>query len=354
MKRDYILVSILWLALTAIGELLAIFVDIYPAVSSDKGEVIEQAFRVLVYFAVPVLTLVIAVLLYTVATRRTVGLPEEDGPPLHGRGTVPLAWFTITAALTLTVMIYPGLVEISEIFGVEDNPDLIVEVEGVQWTWFISYPEHGVERVSELVLPVDRSVRFEITSLDVLHSFWVPGFLMKIDAVPGRTTEISLTPTRIGSFQADPNFRVQCAEMCGISHARMQIPVRVVTEVEFEEWLAERANAATSPTDGEPVAADAQQFTIVGEKIAFDIDEIVAESDRQIKIVFDNRDAAIPHNWALYESEEAAAGKADLIAGSPVEAGPLVQEIVFDAPAPGTYYYICDVHPNMNGELVVQ
>ena len=138
MKRDYILLGILWLALTAVGELMAIFVDIYPTASSDKGEDIEHAFKVLVYFAVPVLTLVIAVLLYSVATRRTVGVPEQDGPPMHGRGAAPLAWFTITAALTVTVMIYPGLVEISNIFGVEDHPDLVVEVEGVQWTWVIS------------------------------------------------------------------------------------------------------------------------------------------------------------------------------------------------------------------------
>jgi len=354
MRRDFILVAALWLALTAIGESLAIFVDIYPEPSSDKGKQIEQAFRVLVYFAVPVFTLVIAVLVYSVATRRTVGAPTEDGPPLHGRGSVPLAWFVITAALTVTVMIYPGLVEIPEIFGVEDQPDLVVEVEGVQWTWFVSYPERDVERVTELVLPVDQTVRFEITSLDVLHSFWIPGFLMKIDAVPGRTTEFSLTPTRLGSFETDPNLRVQCAELCGLAHADMRIPVRVVTEGEFEDWLTERAGSATSPTEEVPVAADAQEFTIVGENIQFDTDEIVAGPDRQIKIVFDNRDAAIPHNWALYESEEAALAKTGLIAGSPIEAGPLVQDIVFDAPAPGTYYYICDVHPNMTGELVVR
>lgn len=140
MRRDFILVAALWLALTAIGELLAIFGDIYPVPSSDKGEEIEHAFRVLVYFAVPVFTLVIAVLVYTVLTRRTVGMPERDGPPLHGRGSVPLAWFAITAGLTLVVMIYPGLVSIPAIFGVDDHPDLVVEVEGVQWTWFVSYP----------------------------------------------------------------------------------------------------------------------------------------------------------------------------------------------------------------------
>lgn len=354
MKRDVIFVAALWLALTAIGELLAIFGDIYPTPSSDKGESIEHAFRVLVYFAVPVFTLVIAVITYAVLTGRTVGTPTEDGPPLHGRGAAPLAWFVITSALAFTVMVYPGLIEIPEIFGVEEHPDLVVEVEGLQWTWLISYPEHDVERVSELVLPVDQSVRFEITSLDVLHSFWVPGFLMKIDAVPGRTTEISLTPTRLGSFESDVNLRLQCAEMCGLSHARMQVPVRVVTDSEFKEWLDEQASNATSPTDEVPVAADAQEFTIVGENIQFDIDEIVAEPDRQIKIVFDNRDNAIPHNWALYESDEAAANKTGLIAGSPIEAGPLVQEIVFDAPAPGTYFFICEVHPNMTGDLVVR
>lgn len=126
------------------------------------------------------------------------------------------------------------------------------------------------------MLPVNRSVRFEITSLDVLHSFWVPGFLMKIDAVPGRTTLMSLTPTRTGSFQTDPNLRVQCAELCGIAHARMRIPVRVVSDEEFDDWVAEQAGNAAAPSDGAEAEEDAQEFTIVGEKIQFDTDEMVA------------------------------------------------------------------------------
>lgn len=354
MKRDLIIVAALWLILTAIGELLAVFVDIYPVAKSDKGEDIEHAFRVLVYFAVPVFTMVVAVLAYTVLRHRSVGTPEQDGPPLQGRGAVPLAWLGVTAALTLAVMIYPGLVELPNIFGVEDHPDLVVEVEGVQWTWFVSYPDQGVTRVSELVLPVDRTVTFEITSLDVLHSFWVPAFLMKIDAVPGRTTRISLTPTQTGSFQTDPNLRVQCAELCGMAHARMRIPVRVVSDGEFAAWVEEQAQTSIEPPDGTTVAEDAQRVAIVGRNIQFDIDEITVEAGRQVAITFDNQDENIPHNWALYESEEAAQSRTGLIAGSPVENGPLVQEILFDAPAPGSYFFVCDVHPNMTGELVVQ
>lgn len=240
MRRDLIAVGALWLILTAIGELLAAFVDIYPPARSDKGQEIEHAFRVLVYFAVPVFTMVVAVLVYSFLRQRTTGPPTEDGPPLQGRGSVPIAWFVVTSALTLAIAIYPGLWGIPGIFGDEPNPDLVVQVEGVQWTWFVSYPQHDVARVSKLVLPVDRTVRFEITSGDVLHSFWIPGFLMKIDAVPGRTTTISLKPTETGTFQTDPDLRVQCAELCGLFHSKMRIPVSVVTAEEFDRWIQEQ------------------------------------------------------------------------------------------------------------------
>lgn len=356
MKRDVIAVGALWLVLTGLGELFAVFVDFYPVARSDKGEDIEQAFRVLVYFAVPVLTLVVAVLVYSVLRQRAAGPPVEDGPPLQGRGPLPWAWFAATAGLTLTIMIYPGLVGLPDILGNEEKPgDLTVDVVGIQWAWLLEYPQYDVKTSRELILPVNRTVHFNITSRDVLHSFWIPGFLMKIDAVPGRTTMMSLTPTETGDFQADPNLRVQCAELCGLAHARMRIPVRVVTESEFEAWIREQAEDATPTTAEEPTAVPgAQELTIVGRGIAFDTDQMAVEAGRPVVITFDNQDAGVPHNWALYESEGAARSSGEPIAASPIEDGPVVQQIAFDPPEPGSYYFVCDVHPNMNGDLTVE
>ncbi len=242
MKRDLLLVGVLWLLLTAAGEALVLSVDVHPLPTSDKGEEIRHAFDILMIMAVPVMMLVVAVLVYSVLMHRGSGedTPPEDGEVIYGRGPVPTAWFAITAGLTLLVMIYPGLTSLKDVIA-DPTPDLVVDVTGVQWTWLVGYPGENVENQRELVLPVDRTVRFNVQTLDVLHSFWVPAFAMKIDAVPGKTTGFTLKPTEVGSFDTDPLMRIQCAELCGLSHGRMTIPVRVLSESDFEAWLAEVA-----------------------------------------------------------------------------------------------------------------
>ncbi|MEE8370348.1 MAG: hypothetical protein V3S00_06240, partial [Dehalococcoidia bacterium] len=226
MKRELVLAGALWAGLTVIGELLAVFVDIYPTPKSDKGEDIDTAFRFLVYAAVPVFTFVVAILIYSVLSHRISDPSEGDGPPIQGRGAVPLAWFGVTASLTLIIMIYPGLIGIPDIVGHDDEEvDLVVEVTGFQWQWQFTYPEQQIDifgspgAIPIMVLPVGQNVRFDITSVDVLHSFWVPAFRMKLDAVPGKITSFSLRPTEIGTFDDDPLMRVQCAELCGLHHS---------------------------------------------------------------------------------------------------------------------------------------
>ena len=348
MKRDLLVVGGLWLLLAVVGEVLAFTVDIYPQAKSDKGEEIERAFRVLVVFAVPVLSLVISVLAYSMLRHRVSGVPEEDGEPLHGRGVVPVIWVAITAILTAVIMVYPGLTSLDKVVGVEDNPDLVVKVEGVQWTWLISYPQYDIERTTPLILPVDRTVRFEITSLDVLHSFWVPAFLMKIDAVPGKTTSLSLRPTEIGSFAEDPLLRLQCAELCGLSHSRMMIPVSVVSEGDFEKWVEEE-QAGTKPagTSG----ATTVTLELRAHDLRFDTETLETAAGESFAIKLDNQDEGVPHNVGIYEDESAQEA---LFVGE-IFNGPEARTEEIPALDAGTYFFRCDVHPNtMTGELNVR
>jgi cytochrome c oxidase subunit 2 len=107
----------------------------------------------------------------------------------------------------------------------------VVEVTGFQFGWRFDYPAYGVSS-NDLYLPRGRQVLFKITSTDVIHSFWVPEFRIKQDAVPGRWTTLRVTPTEAGDF------RIRCAEMCGYAHSAMFAPVVVVEPDQFEAWLA--------------------------------------------------------------------------------------------------------------------
>ena len=351
MKRDLFVVSLIWLVLTIAGLVAASVVDLYPVARSDKGEEIERAFQILLLLSMPVLAMVIAVVVYTLVRRSSWSEPDEDGLPLHGRGAFPIAWLAVTSALTIVVMVF-GLITLPKVMAHEHHADLRVEVEGIQWTWLVNYPDQQVSGAREIVLPIDRTVTFDITSRDVLHSFWIPAFLMKIDAVPGLKTSITLKPTKTGTFQSDPNLRVQCTQLCGTSHSRMRIPVRVVSQQEFDDWVAGSAKPATPAATPSGPTTD---IMIMAKNVKFDLTDITVAAGATIKLTVHNEDNGVPHNWALYKSKSAAAAGEAPITTTPLENGPVTQELVFAAPAAGEYYFRCDVHPaTMAGTFIVR
>ncbi len=244
MKRHAIWVGTLWVALVVIGELLVFGYGYLPAQFAEEATIIDDAYVLLSALAVPVFALVLSVVVYSVFGFRDRGDEFEDGPPIKTNRKVVATWLIVTSALAVFILINPGFVGLAAVRG-EASAEMVIEVEAQRWQWTLTYPNGAVIR-EELVLPVDTRVRFDVTSTDILHSFWVPAFRVKIDAVPGRTTQLFVTPTRTGTREDDPGLRLQCAELCGAGHGVMAIPVRVLTEDEFNSWVDDLEVSASS------------------------------------------------------------------------------------------------------------
>ena len=130
-----------------------------------------------------------------------------------------------------------------------------IAVDGAMWWWRVSYPGpdgRTVELANEIRLPVGEPVEFQLTSSDVIHSFWIPSLAGKRDMIPGRLTHLALTPVRTGVF------RGQCAEYCGTSHALMSFDVVVVEKEEFAAWLAQQAAPARAPVESLAISGQKQ------------------------------------------------------------------------------------------------
>ncbi len=231
-------VALIWIILTAALEILALNINIFPVAASEEAILIDESFQLLLLMAIPVFTFVIVFLGYSLLVFRGTGEIKHN-PARQGLNRVAVAWLIVTSVLAVFVIFNPGFVGMNKLES-NNTYDLEMKVEAVQWHWNFSFPEYGVtlNNAREIRLPVGRRVRVELTSQDVIHSFWVPAFRLKQDAVPGRVATLYFTPNRTGSYNEDFNYRVQCAELCGTGHDGMRTPLAVVQPDEFEEWIA--------------------------------------------------------------------------------------------------------------------
>jgi cytochrome c oxidase subunit II len=234
----------LGIVLSLIGIAIALLIPWFPESAAGSADKIDTVYDVLLICSVPVFVLVMTVAIYSVVRFRAKPGDMRDGAPIHGNTRLEVVWVTIPFLMVTALAIY-GWVVLDDLEAKQPNT-LVVNVTGQQFTWSFDYPSQKVKS-SELVLPKDRPVEFRIHTKDVIHSFWVPEFRLKSDAVPGLTTKIRLTPNRIGHYQ------VVCAELCGIGHSTMRQNVRVVATSEFNSWLDDQKQAAgggAAPTGG--------------------------------------------------------------------------------------------------------
>jgi cytochrome c oxidase subunit II len=232
----------------AIVTAAALSIHWFPKSASGSAHKIDTLYDVLLICSVPIFVLVMTVAIYSVIKFRARPGDTRDGAPIHGHTTLEIVWVTVPFLLVTGLAIY-GWVVLNDIEAKQPN-ELVVNVTGQQFIWNFDYPQQRVKS-QELVLPKGRPVHFRIHTKDVIHSFWVPEFRLKSDAVPGLTTNVRLTPDRVGHYQ------VVCAELCGVGHATMRADVRVLPQTQFASWARrnQKGPAAAGGASGKQVFA---------------------------------------------------------------------------------------------------
>jgi cytochrome c oxidase subunit II len=223
------------LAAVALALIVALFVPWLPVDASEERERIDLVFWVTTAICIFVFGIVAGVSIYAVWKFRARPDDDTDGPPIHGHTGLEILWTAIPTALVIVI----ATVSAVALAKNDSLPDdrLVVEVTARQFAWSFSYPQFDGVTSSQLRLPLDRSVELKIRSLDVIHSFWVPQFGQKQDALPELEPDqfpahLKVTPTRIGRYP------VVCTELCGAGHSYMRSFAIVMQPQAFEQWAS--------------------------------------------------------------------------------------------------------------------
>lgn len=254
-----------WIITSLIALPVAIWVIgpiIPPGNASDQAAGQTTDNTVLLAMATPVLMLVVCFLFYAMINfrqQRGGGEPVLEGPHVRGDARLQMTWIVVTSLLVLSLAVY-GSVRLIAGNGAgsgsgptpltkPSGPRLPVQVIAQQWAFTYRYPTYGGFETTNLVLPVNTQIEFNVTSLDVIHSFWAIQLGVKADANPQVNNIAFVKPTRIASFE------VRCAELCGIWHGEMFNLGHVVSPAAFQTWVnSERLRLVPATKALEPYA----------------------------------------------------------------------------------------------------
>jgi len=187
---------------------------------------------------------------------------SDDEIPVQTRYNLPLEIFYTIFPIIMVVVFFSHTVRVQNEVLDDSPPDNTITVVGQQWTWTFNHPygqssaeddddegnvwEGGnpnVDPIPVLWLPVDETTRFELRSPDVIHNFGIPGFVMRMDVMPGQQNHYQVTPKRVGEYAG------KCYELCGVYHSRMLFEVKVVTRAEYDAHLQELEDAGQMTDD---------------------------------------------------------------------------------------------------------
>jgi len=207
--------------------------------TTDYNTAIDALWDRLLWWGTLVFIVVETVLVFTIIKfRKRPGGPEAK--QIHGNAALEITW-TVIPALILALIAIPTIKTIFETQAPAPAGSLRVQVIGHQWWWEFRYPDLGIVTANEVYVPVGRTISFELTTKDVLHSFWIPQMGGKRDLITNRTNYMWFTPSDTLKSSAWNGF---CTEYCGASHANMRIRMYTVQPDEFESWARHQASPA--------------------------------------------------------------------------------------------------------------
>jgi cytochrome c oxidase subunit II len=219
------------IALTVAISAVMVSIDWDGQQGSTAAPKIDELLDVMIVLSAFVFSLVMVMLFYALWKFKAKPGDESDGEPIHGNTRLEVAWTLIPTIIVLFGAGYSWAV-LDDIEDPAENP-LKVQVFAQQFAWSFGYPGKGnVWSEGEMHVPVGRQVHFKMHAQDVIHSFWVPEWRIKKDAVPGITTTAIVTPDRTGTYQ------LVCTELCGVGHASMRATVVVEPPAEFRKWVS--------------------------------------------------------------------------------------------------------------------
>jgi cytochrome c oxidase subunit 2 len=182
---------------------------------------------------------------------------KDDEVPVQTRYNLPIEIFYTIFPVIMVIAFFSHTVRVQNIALEHVEPDVVVKVVGQKWSWTFNYldsvdgPDGDTvyvsgtgEDIPQLVIPVDKTVEFQLYSPDVIHNFGIPAFAMRMDVVPGNDNSYQVKPTEVGEYDG------KCYELCGAYHSRMLFTVKVVTQADYDAYLADLATDPDHVSDG--------------------------------------------------------------------------------------------------------
>ena len=245
-----------------------------PPVSQD-AQVINNLFLLLYVLSAFVFLLVEGLIVYSVVRFRRRSANEAP-VQFHGNTRLEILWTVLPMILVAVIFVFgmnamtrleaTGTLSdpLSHVHGINDQAaqrrveeakrvDMVIKVTGRQWVWQFNYPDGNFTVNQQLVVPANKTVRLDIVTADVIHSWWVPAFGGMIDINPGEESNVW--------FNAQPGtYTGQCSQFCGLAHAQMLIQVKVLPQAEYDAWYKQQTSSSAAPAGAGDAARGEQVF----------------------------------------------------------------------------------------------